>query len=167
MQNCACVILQVERLASGLSHEPSVVVARLNVAAQGNKLSETSQFVGGVLGEGGTLWQGRLQYRTVAVLHGNSVFKVYKRSHQSRRMTARLKCKKGECKRGRGIAAWQQTVQQLPTLLLYPEASPGVMRYQDVEGCRAGLVLALLLCFKSLFATCVLPLYARPLYKLA
>jgi phosphate/sulfate permease len=43
---------QVERLASGLSHEPSVAVARLNVAAQGNKVSETAQFVGGVMGVG-------------------------------------------------------------------------------------------------------------------
>jgi len=41
---------QIERLASGLSHEPNIAVARLNVAPRGNKLSEASQFVSGVLG---------------------------------------------------------------------------------------------------------------------
>ncbi|KAF5835010.1 hypothetical protein DUNSADRAFT_8013 [Dunaliella salina] len=82
--------LMSERLASGLSHEPSVVVSRLNVAAEGNKMSETSQFVGGVLG-----------------------------------------------------------VQQLPTLLLYPEASPGVMRYQGKRLTAEAILDSLNRCYEQ------------------
>ncbi len=118
--------LQVERLAAGLSHSADVLVAKLNTAAPASTSSREAgrgvgvqaaqtagDFMSGVCMRSAT--PGPVSTPGAWAPHSRSL--TERESRWASVGNAALCC------------AGVMEVRQLPTVLLYPEGAPGLMRY--------------------------------------